>query len=213
MSSIYNPLRSQFGKPSGLLGSRFMGPLLNIANMRLVNASIELLRPRQQDKVLDVGFGGGYSLQSLARLVPGGKVVGVDYSLEMAKRQKGIYPSVQVECADVAHLPFPDRIFDRTLTVNSIYYWPDLVAGLTEIGRVLKPGGKLAVGFRSRTSLRLFTWTWQGFSLYEPREMAQMMEAAGFTVLRVEHRDRWRIPDMVIVLGERQLNEGVQNKK
>jgi len=212
MSSIYNPFRAQFGRPSGLFGSVFMGPLLNIANMRLVNTAIEQLQLRPEDRVLDVGFGGGYSLQSLARLVSRGQVVGVDYSEEMAARQRGVDPRVQVECADVAHLPFVDRTFDRALTVNSIYYWPDPIAGLREIARVLKPGGTLAVGFRSPASLWLFTMNWQGFSLYEPRQMAEMMATAGFKVLRVEHRERWRIPDMVVVVGERQISKGASKE-
>ncbi|MGA3043422.1 MAG: methyltransferase type 11, partial [Bryobacteraceae bacterium] len=55
-------LRSQFGKPSGLFGALFMGPILNLSNTRLVNAAVELLDPQPSDTVLDIGFGGGLSL-------------------------------------------------------------------------------------------------------------------------------------------------------
>ena len=209
-----NLFRSQFGKPSGLFGSVFMGPLLNLANMRVVNTTIEMLHPSPKDKVLDVGFGGGYSLISLARLVPRGEIVGVDYSTEMVARaatmiqQRGLGKRVQVECADVANLPFRDRIFDQAVSVNSIYYWPDPVAGLREIARVLKPEGRLAIGVRSPASLRLFTLTWQGFNLYERRELERMMGEAGLSVLPQRDWEWWRIPDLVVVVGERKTKEG-----
>lgn len=63
-------LRRQFGRPSGLVGSVLMRPLLNVANQRLLRASLELLEVRPRDGMLDVGFGGGYSLFSWPRWRP-----------------------------------------------------------------------------------------------------------------------------------------------
>lgn len=206
---MFNPLRSQFGKPSGLFGSLFMGPLLNIANMRLVNAAIARLNPSPQDKILDVGFGGGYSLFSLAGLARRGKVEGVDYSLEMVERasaeihQRRLASRIRVTCADVAALPYPGEAFDKALTASSIYYWQDPSAGLREMARVLKPGGRISVGIRSPASLRLLTLAWQDFRLYEREELEQMMEAAGFRILSSENWEWWRIPDLVVVAGEK----------
>lgn len=202
-------LRTQFGKPSGAFGSQFMRPLLNFVNMRLMNTAVDLLDAQPNDVVMDIGFGGGYSLLALADRVTRGQVTGVDYSQEMVDgaanliQQRHLEGRLRVECADVATLPFENETFDKVLTVNSVYYWSDVARGLREIARVMKPHGKLAVGFRSRTSLRLFTLAWPGFALYEPREFAEIMEKAGFKVLRVEHRDWWRVPDMVVVVGER----------
>jgi hypothetical protein len=45
--------------------------------------------------------------------------------------------------------------------------------------------------------------------LYEPRELADIMEKSGFTVRRVDHRDRWRMSDMVVVTGEREVTKPV----
>jgi SAM-dependent methyltransferase len=111
--------------------------------------------------------------------------------------------NVDVQWGDVAALPFRARSFDRAMTVNALYYWPDLIAGLREIARVLKPRGKLAVGFRSPLNLLPFTFTWSHFKSYEPEEVAAAMREAGFNGLQVEHRDKWRIPDTVVVVGER----------
>lgn len=45
-------------------------------------------------------------------------------------------PSIQVQLGDVSHLPFPETTFDRVFTINTIYFWPDALQGLTEIHRV-----------------------------------------------------------------------------
>ena len=185
-----------------------MGPLLDVVNMRLMRTAIELLAPEAKDTVLDVGFGGGYSLWRLARKVTQGKVIGVDYSPEMVNRAASLIrlrrlsSRVEARCADVANLPFPARTFDKALTVNSIYYWPDAMAGLGEIARVMKPRARLVVGFRSAASLRLFTRAWDGFTLYEPREVSNIMRRAGFKILRVVHQDRFLPVDMVLLLGQ-----------
>lgn len=202
-------LRSQFGKPSGLFGALFMGPILNLSNTRLVNAAVELLDPQAKDTILDIGFGGGHSLVALAAKAPGAKIVGVDYSREMVDaaarmiHDKRLDERVSVEWGDVAKLPFRAGTFHKVLTVNSLYYWPDLAASLREVARVMKRGGRLAAGFRSAASLGPLTRDWEGFSLYEPRVFARILGAAGFEIARVEHRDQGEVLDTVVVVGQR----------
>jgi len=202
-------LRSQFGKPSGLWGTLVMRPILNLANTPLVDRTIELLDPQPKDAVLDIGFGGGYSLVTLAGKAARGKIVGVDYSHEMVDaaarllREKRLDSRVRVEWGDVADLPFRAGAFHKVLTVNSLYYWPKLRASLREVARVLKRRGRIAAGFRSATSLGPLTRDWEGFSLYEPQEFADILQSAGFKVLRVDHRSQWQVLDMVVVVGER----------
>lgn len=202
-------LRSQFGKPSGLWGTLFMGPILNLANMPLVDRAVELLDPHPKDVVLDIGFGGGYSLVTLGSKVPHGKIVGVDYSREMVEaaarliHEKRLDTRVHVKWGDVADLPFRAGTFHKALTVNSLYYWPNLKASLREVARVLKRRGRIAAGFRSAASLGPLTRDWKGFSLYEPRQFADILHDAGFEVLRVDHRSQWQVLDTVVVVGER----------
>jgi SAM-dependent methyltransferase len=207
--SLDTLLRSQFGKPSGLFGALFMGPILNLSNTRLVSTAVDLLDPQPKDTILDIGFGGGHSLVALAAKAPGARIVGVDYSHEMVDRaarlvrDKHLEECVSVKWGDVAKLPFRAGTFHKVLTVNSVYYWPEMVANLREVSRVMKRGGHLAAAFRSATSLGPLTRGWEDFSLYEPHEFAQIMREAGFEVLRVEHRDQWQVLDTVVVVGRR----------
>jgi ubiquinone/menaquinone biosynthesis C-methylase UbiE len=118
-------------------------------------------------------------------------------------RDKKLDARVSVKWGDVAKLPFRAGTFHKVLTVNSLYYWPDLIASLREVARVMKRGGRLAADFRSAASLGPLTRDWEGFWLYEPQEFADIMREAGFKVLRVEHRDTWQVLDTVVVVGEK----------
>jgi SAM-dependent methyltransferase len=51
-------------------------------------------------------------------------------------------------------LPFADGSFDRVLTINTVYFWPDLPTALTEVGRVLAAGGLLAIGIRDPSAMQ-----------------------------------------------------------
>lgn len=201
-------LRSQFGSPSGLFGSLFVVPFLNATNMAFIRTSVELLGLKPDDRVLDIGFGGGYSLLALAERIPNGQVVGVDHSRDMVDaaasliRARKLQARIRVRWGNVVKLPFAARTFDKVFTVNTIYYWPDLSLGLREITRVLKPGGRLMVGFRSPASLRLVTLGWDNFKRYEPQEVAAAMRNAGFRLLRVEHRTLSQTPENLVLMGE-----------
>ena len=201
-------LRSQFGSPSGLFGSLFVAPFLNATNMAFIRTSVELLGLKPDDRVLDIGFGGGYSLLALAERIPNGQVVGVDHSRDMVNaaasliRARKLHARIRVRWGNVVKLPFAARTFDKVFTVNTIYYWPDLSLGLREITRVLKPGGRLMVGFRSPASLRLVTLAWDNFKRYEPQEVAAAMRNVGFRLLRVEHPTLSQTPDDLVLMGE-----------
>jgi ubiquinone/menaquinone biosynthesis C-methylase UbiE len=59
---------------------------------------------------------------------------------------------IDLRHGSVESLPFDDNSFDRALAINSMQVWPDAAAGLREIRRVLKPGGRIALGFTQSPS-------------------------------------------------------------
>jgi ubiquinone/menaquinone biosynthesis C-methylase UbiE len=54
---------------------------------------------------------------------------------------------VDLRLGSVESLPFGDNSFDKALAINSMQVWPDVRAGLREVRRVIKPGGRIALGF------------------------------------------------------------------
>lgn len=117
--------------------------------------AIEALQVREDDQVLDVGCGPGRALATLAAKAPRGRVIGADPSEVMAEvalaRNRGLVRSgrVDVAIAEVAALPFAAACFDKVLCVHVVYFWPDLDAALRELARVIKPGGRMALVFRT----------------------------------------------------------------
>jgi demethylmenaquinone methyltransferase / 2-methoxy-6-polyprenyl-1,4-benzoquinol methylase len=81
---------------------------------------------------------------ALAAERAGGKVTGVDFSGRMLARARRKSSSVEWVEADITQLPFAEATFDAVTVGFGIRNVPELESGLSELGRVLRPGGRLA---------------------------------------------------------------------
>jgi demethylmenaquinone methyltransferase/2-methoxy-6-polyprenyl-1,4-benzoquinol methylase len=98
---------------------------------------------RPGDRVLDAACGTGDLALADARA--GGRVTGLDFSEAMLDRALRKAPELDWVRGDVLALPFPDQNFDAATIGFGIRNVADLEAGLRELARVLRPGGRLAV--------------------------------------------------------------------
>ncbi len=104
------------------------------------------------EHVVDVGCGAGIDSLIAARMVgPDGRVVGVDMTpamLERARRSAESMAASNVEftLGYAEHLPVPDGWADVVISNGVLNLFPDKLAGLQEMARVLKPGGRLQIG-------------------------------------------------------------------
>ncbi len=98
------------------------------------------------DKVLDVACGTGVlAREALKRVGTEGSVTGLDLNEGMLAVAKRIQPDVVWRQGDAADLPLEDDHFDVVVCQFALMYFPERVAALREMWRVLKPGGRLAV--------------------------------------------------------------------
>ena len=103
-------------------------------------------------RVLEVGCGPGRLSIRLARQY-GLDATGLDLDPAMIQRARSnaAYPGYGDQrrpsflVGDVAALAFPDRSFDLVISTLSMHHWADPAAGLAEIGRVLRPGGRALI--------------------------------------------------------------------
>jgi ubiquinone/menaquinone biosynthesis C-methylase UbiE len=99
--------------------------------------------------VLDIGCGPGTDLMALASAAgPSGAVFGIDQDPHMvatARTRTADHPSVQVRQADAHRLPFADHSIDRARADRVLMHVADPAAVLTEVRRVLRPGGLLTL--------------------------------------------------------------------
>jgi SAM-dependent methyltransferase len=102
------------------------------------------------DDVLDVGCGTGRPTADLARLAAPGRVLGVDLSAQMLERGRrraaadGL-TNVELLQADAQVHPFDAASFDVAFSSFGAMFFNDQVAAFSNIGRALRPGGRLAV--------------------------------------------------------------------
>ena len=105
---------------------------------------LEKMRLAPTDNVLDVGCGAGWLSRRLAKLVPAGRVVGMDISDEMirhARRSSVDFDNLLFVRGEVAQIPWQPNFFSHVISVESSYYWRDPAAGIRDIFRVLREGG------------------------------------------------------------------------
>lgn len=143
-------LSNQVRKPTRWIGQIFAW-IMNLSHSNVTEWGLSHVQIENDFVVLDVGCGGGRTIQKLAALAPDGTVYGVDYAkgsvaASRAKNAEFIKAGrVQIYPASVSRLPFPDHQFDLVTAVETQYYWPDLPNDMREIRRVLKPGGTLLI--------------------------------------------------------------------
>lgn len=92
-------------------------------------------------RILDVG--GGYG-RITGPFADRHDVTLVDISHEMLHEAKERFPALTVQQADARRLPFPDDSFDLVIAMDLLCHLPDLEAGVRELRRVVKPGGRIA---------------------------------------------------------------------
>jgi ubiquinone/menaquinone biosynthesis C-methylase UbiE len=101
---------------------------------------------RSGNKVLDVGCGTGVlAREALRRVGQEGCVVGLDLNEGMLAVAARSEPKIEWRQGDAASIPFEDAIFDVVISQFALMYFPDRVASLREMWRVLAPRGRLAI--------------------------------------------------------------------
>ena len=187
VSRVGAALSRQLSHPSGAVG-KVVARLMNRGNRRLNDQAIARLDVQPGDRVLDLGYGGGLTFAPLWER--GATVVGIDHAEDMfAAAQKRFADAVaagrlELHDADVGRLPLVDSAVDRVLTVNTVYFWSDLVAAFGEVRRVLAPGGRLVVAIRDMAVMQRLDAT--VFTLRSPDELAAALRDAGFAEAQVE---------------------------
>lgn len=143
-------LLMQVRKPSKWIGRPFVW-VMNSSHSELTDWGLQHTKIDKNFIVLDVGCGGGRTVQKLVALAAEGKVYGIDYAegsvaLSRRKNAESIQAGrVKIKQACVSQIPFADNKFDLVTAIETQYYWPDLPSDMQEILRVLKPGGTLLV--------------------------------------------------------------------
>ena len=172
--------------PKGLRG-KLVSAVMNKQNIPMYNATIELLKPSDNDIILDIGCGNGYMLNMLAKQY-GGVYFGIDTSksiLRAAKRLNNEFIKsgrITLLNQNLDSMSFTKKSFDKIYTVNTVYFWEDLDKTMNEICRLLKPNGLFVNTLFSNETLSRLSHTKYGYKRFSLAQLSDAGTKAGFKV-------------------------------
>lgn len=188
-------IAAQLRRPSGL-GGRAIGHVLNRVNRSVNQSAINRLGLAADESVLEVGCGCGGALGPILRRTQG-FVAGVELSdvmvAETRRRFRGALRRGRLELkqGEAAAIPYGDDRFDCAVATQTIYFWPDPAAGLREIQRVLKPGGRVVLAVEAREEIERRAYPGHGLRLFDGPELERLLADAGLADAASERDGRY----------------------
>ncbi len=193
-------LMDQFQRPTGRQG-RTVAALMNQRHKALTTWGLTHVTIAPDYTILDVGCGGGKTINRLAQQATQGKVFGIDYSPDMVEYAREVNKKfvaqnqVEIVEASVQKTGFPSDFFNLVTACETYYFWPSLPDAFTEIKRVLKPNGKflmvnemVADGVYEVKQAKLIEKT--HLHLFRLDEISNMLQSAGFVDVKVFRKDK-----------------------
>ncbi len=200
--------------------SRWYDAIAGSTEKKYRDRGLEKLSAQPGERILEIGFGTGHCLVSLAQAVgSAGGVIGLDISdgmLAIARerlRKAGLDDRVELRLGDAANLDFIeagslDGVF-MSFTLE-LFDNPEIPRVLGECHRILKPGGRIAVVSMTKTdppglAVRMYEWFHERVPNYadcRPIFARRSIEQSGFAIQDVSVASMWGLP-VEIVLGRK----------
>lgn len=177
-------------KPHGSAGEAMLKGM-NEHHHAVTGWALEFFDLNGSSRVLDIGCGGGETLRRMAELVTEGHLTGLDYSPLSVRlsselnRESVESGKMDIISSSVSDMPFEDNSFDRIITVESFYFWPDPSSDLREVLRVLDRDGIFLITADIHGDAELSAEDKENvdkYRLFNPtvREFKELLENAGF---------------------------------
>jgi ubiquinone/menaquinone biosynthesis C-methylase UbiE len=173
---------------------------------RTTERTLEHLRPRGGERILDLGCGTGALLRAMVR--HDAHAVGVDLSMPMLQvARHGTPETMALAAGEAGLLPLRAATFDAVVSVSSFHYWPDPARAVREVARVLRPGGRFVLTdwcddfVACRLCDRWLRLTRAAYQrIYGGAECRALVEGGGFAVEKlVQYKVSWLWGMMTLV--------------
>ncbi len=177
---------AQLRKPHGE-GADAIAAYMRGLNRELYEHVVKQLLPYENASLLELGFGEGIVPEMLDQHNVTLQYTGIDFSEEMVKMATAKHiPGASFLLGEVAAMPFAEQTFDICVGINVLYFWETPERELSEIMRVLKPGGLLLLGYRPKTFMQVIPFAQFGFTLYEVATLEKLLENNGFVKIMTQ---------------------------
>ena len=201
MASFLKSLFTNCACPQGRMG-RLMLKFMNLCHAPLTNWGLNIAGIQDGWTMLDIGCGGGATLQRLLKRSKGACVYGIDISEESVAKAKKVNAKVLDKqvfvCQGSAEkLPYEDGEFNLVTAVETVYFWPNLPECIKEVYRVLKPGGRFAIMVEVVVTNSKWLDLVDGMTADPPEQLKQFLEDSGFVATEI-HRMK---PSYATIIG------------
>ncbi len=185
----------QFKKPRGLRGL-FTARKMEQGNVVAYDWVLPQVSLKAKDKFLEIGYGTGLSLITLAEKNPSVDFFGVDFSRLMCglarRKNRHFIKQKRMHLAFGDILDYDESGFDAALAINVIYFWDDLPRHLAKVRSLIKPGGKFYIYMSSAELLNKIEITNNRvFNKYSLDQVLRELKQVGFGH---SHVDKKTIP-------------------
>ncbi|MGJ1446447.1 class I SAM-dependent methyltransferase [Sphingobacterium spiritivorum] len=162
----------QLANPNGEFGL-VIADNMNENNIGMTLETIKNIGLNDNDQLLELGHGNCGHLKLIWQQARSIHYSGLEISSTMHQqastdhRAEVAQRRATFRLYDGLHIPFQDELFDKIMSVNTLYFWEDIPALLAEIRRVLKPDGCIAITFADRAFMETLPFTKFGFNLFD----------------------------------------------
>ncbi len=177
-----------------------MSLVFDKGNAFLNSFANELMSVKPNDRILEIGFGTGKLIHTMAKQLDGGLIQGVDFSSTMVsiaqKRNQKFITSglVNLHEGNFEEISYEAYDFTKACSVNTLYFWPKPEHTAKKIVNILKPGGKFVLAFEDIKQLEHRNISDDIFRLYARDDVKNLLQDAGFSGdVRIESRKRGKL--------------------
>ncbi|WP_416728780.1 class I SAM-dependent methyltransferase [Fictibacillus sp. JL2B1089] len=181
LTSIKEFIDQNYQSPKGLVGTYIVEKMVR-QHKPETEWTIGLLELQDRDHVLELGCGAGYAIQRITDRYLVQEIVGIDLSATAirsatARNKKTVNnEGTKLIQANFNDLPFPDKMFNKVFSIQTIYFWEEIDTIVSEIFRVLKTGGMVVITFSNGKDDE----TWKSVQEVSENQVMPFMMETGF---------------------------------
>ena len=210
-------IAAQLRQPHGEDGLK-TAEWMNKGNLNIHRNALSILNAKAGDNILEIGMGNGFHVKSILSIHPNIQYTGCDFSELMVEESKKLNADwisrgkANFIFSDATSLPFANNSFNKIFTINTIYFWEDKIAVLSEIKRVLQPKGELIIAFRPKHFTEKYPFIKYGFNQFSLDDVVKLLSENGFEIVKkienpepdVEMNGEIMKMENVIVIGKKE---------
>jgi cyclopropane fatty-acyl-phospholipid synthase-like methyltransferase len=183
-------IASRFKKPTGLVGI-WASNLMVKGNKSNYDKLIEGLDLQPHEKLLEIGYGPGTGINTIAQRCPSCIIHGIDFSPLMYKRASKYNKTylergtMRLHYGDFLKMTSTDHDYDKVFCLNVVYFWNELRPPFGRVYSLLKEGGSFHIYMADKNALIKQRAPDSVFNKYSLEDIVEALKSSGFE--NVEH--------------------------